>query len=264
MDYSKDSIHAPLWVVGFGGAAFVGGGFWLFIHGARGLRRIWNMEHGKQQLPTSPWLWDYPWQAWGTRDNYLESALTSLIAFIVLGVLLAPFNWIAFIRDDSSFFWQGVVGLLDLIIIVGVGSQFTTNLNRYLRFGNAKLCFNNFPFFLGKPMSLTLKYLPTDIPTTLQLDLRCIEEAYEVHGEGENKKSVVECYQIYKDSKVLEKKHIEPGADLHLSWVLPNDKSFSSTPSERPATFWELEVTAERPDINYRSRFILPIYTGNK
>ncbi len=259
MDYPKNSIHAPLWVIGIAGSTFVGGGLWLVIHGLRGRRRIWNMEHGKRQLPTKPWLWDYPWQAQGITDNKLQSVLNSLMALIVFGVFLAPFNWVAFIREDSSFFWQGIVGFLDMVIVVGIGSRFLSNLKQYLAFGNAQLLFNDFPFFLGNSMSLTLKHVPTDI-STLQLNLRCIEEAYKLHGTADNKKSVVVCYQIYKDTQLIERGNFRPGGDLHIAWRLPDDKSFSSTPSERPAKFWELEVTAERQDVNYQRRFLLPVY----
>ena len=262
MDYPKGSIHAPLWVVGFCGGIFVSGGLWLMVHGIQGLRRIWNMEQGKRQLSMNPWLWDYAWKAKGAMDNKLKSALGSLIVLIVFSVFLAPFNWIAFVWKDSSFFWQGIVGLLDLVIVVGVGSRFLNKLRQYLMFGNAYLAFNSFPFFLGKPMSLTLNHVPPDIPA-LRLDLRCLQEAYEIHGTGEDRKSVVVCYQIYKDSHIYKKENFQPGGNLHLSFNLPDNKAFSSTPSERPAKYWELEVTAKRPDVNYQSRFLLPIYAQN-
>ena len=83
IDYPKHSTHAPLWVIGFCGGLFIGGGLWLAIHGLRGLRRTWNREHGMRQLPASPWLWDYPWQAQGTTDNKLKSAIGSLLTLII-------------------------------------------------------------------------------------------------------------------------------------------------------------------------------------
>lgn len=54
MDYPQASIHAPLWVIGMCGGLFSACGAWLMIHGASGLRRIWNMSQGKQQLQDHP------------------------------------------------------------------------------------------------------------------------------------------------------------------------------------------------------------------
>jgi len=62
------------------------------LHGAKGLRRMWNMAHGKQQLPDRPWIWDYPWQAQGITDHKLKESLNSLIALAAFGAFLAPFN----------------------------------------------------------------------------------------------------------------------------------------------------------------------------
>ena len=73
-------------------------------------------------------------------------------------------------------------------------------------------------------MSVTLKRVPSNV-TSLQLDLRCIEEAYEIHGSGKNRKSVVVSYQIYKDSKMIGRENLQPNGDLHLSWNLPDDKA---------------------------------------
>ena len=259
ISYSEKAVHAPLWVIGICGGLFSGGGIWLMLHGAFGLRRIWNVNKGKRQLPNSPWLWDYDWRAQGASDHALKNVSRGLLGLAVFGIFLAPFNWLAFFSKYSSWIWQVFVGLFDVIIIVGVGGWFSEKLRQYMRFGNSHIGFNNFPFFLGDTMSLTLRKVPRKI-NSLQFVLRCIEEAYETQGTGEDRKSVVVCYQIYNDSKTIDVGGFQPGRDYHLSWNLPDNKALSSTPSERPATFWELEVTSNSPGIKYQSRFLLPVY----
>ncbi|WP_447968022.1 hypothetical protein [Nitrospira sp. M1] len=253
-------IYIPLWVLGVGGGTGVSGGIWLIVFGFEDLQRIRNRKHGQQQLPTTPWLWDYPWQAWGSTDNYLKSALRSLAALILFSLFLSPFHWIAFSWEERSFFWQGIVGLLDLVIILSVGDRFVAKLKQYLRFGNSQLAFNDFPFFLGNPMSLTLKNVPTNI-STFHLTLRCIEEVYLSDHARHDTRSVVVCYQLYQDIQILEPGNGHAEADLDMLWILPDDTTLSSTPSERPATYWELEVTAEQQGVHYQSRFLLPIYS---
>ena len=154
MAYPKSSIHAPPWVIDVFGGLFAACGVWLMFHGARGLHRIWNMTHGKRQLPDSPWLWDYPWQAQGGTDNKFKESIGSLVAFAVLGAFLAPFNWIAFVSNSGGPFWQLLTGLFDVIILLGVGSYLLKNVGHFLTFGNGKISFQEFPFFLGLKLAL--------------------------------------------------------------------------------------------------------------
>ncbi len=265
LDFPKSSIHAPMWIIGVCVGLFAACGVWLMTHGATGLRRQWNMTHGKQQLPGSPWLWDYPWQAQGITDNKLKESLTSLIAFAVFGVFLAPFNWIAFASDSGGMFWQVLTGLFDVIIVLGVGSYLLKNVRQFMTFGNGRISFSEFPFYLGQKIQLTIERLPIDI-TTVQLTLRCIEEAYEIRKRegGQKRESVVVCYQIYQDTQTIRGELINETGQLRCTWTLPDDKHLSSTPSERPATFWELDVQGERHSIDYHSRFFLPVYTREK
>ena len=258
----QSSIHAPLWVIGACGGLFVAVGAWLMLHGVKGLHRLWNMSHGKQQLPHSPWLWDYPWQAQGSTNNKFKESLGSISALIVFGVFLAPFNWIAFVSNSGGFFWQFITGFFDVIILLGVGGYLLKNVGQLWTFGNGMVSFQDFPFFLGQTMSLTIERLPIDI-STVQFNLRCIEEAYEIRKRGRKRESIVVCYQIYHDTQTIRGELINETGQLRCSWNLPDDKHLTSTPSERPATFWELEVRAERPGLDYHCLFLLPIYTKN-
>jgi hypothetical protein len=259
MNYPQSSIHAPLWVIGVCGGLFSACGAWLMLHGASGLRRIWDMSHGKQQLEDRPWLWDYPWQAHGSTDNKFQESLNSVAALAVFGLFLAPFNWIAFVSNYGGVFWQLLTGLFDVIILVGVGSYLFKNIGQYLTFGNGRVSFQDFPFFLGQGMAITVERLPVNI-IEVQLDLRCIAEAYEIRKRGTKRESIVVCYQIYHDTQTIRGELINESGQLKCAWNLPDDKHLTSTPSERPAKFWELEVTGARPGMDFHSRFLLPVY----
>ena len=261
LDYPMSAIHAPLWVISICGGCFAGCGAWLMIHGAKGLHRQWNQSHGKQKLPNKPWLWDYPWHASGITDNKLQESLGGVAALAVFGAFLAPFNWVAFVSNSGGLFWQSITIFFDVIILFGVGSYLLNNVRQYLTFGNGRVSFQDFPFFLGQTMSLTIERLPIDIPT-VQCHLRCIEEAYEIRERegGRKRESIVVCYQIYHETQTLRGELINESGQLRCSWDLPDDKHLTSTLSERPATFWELEVHGERSGINFHSRFLLPIF----
>ena len=145
---------------------------------------------------------------------------------------------------------------------LGVGVYLLKKVGQFLTFGNGQVSFQEFPFFLGQTMSLTIERLPIDI-STVQFHLRCIEEAYEIRKRGRKRESIVVCYQIYHDTQTIRGELINETGQLRCSWNLPDDKHLNSTPSERPAIFWEMEVRGERSGLDYHSVFLLPVYTNN-
>ncbi len=266
-DTPRSSIHAPLWVIGIIGGVFFAVGFWLALHGTRGLHRAWNRNNGQRHLPTKPWLWDYPWNAKGISDSTVQGMIRGIVAMIFMVIFLAPFNWIAFFSDKGDFFWKGIVGLFDIIVILGIGGFISSKFRQYVTYGTSFLTFHTFPFYLGHSLALTLQTLPHSAKK-LHLHIRCIEEAYEVRrrkgARGRTKsESVVKCYQLYKASKTFDRTQIPPTGGLQVSWTLPSDDRFTSTPSARPARYWELEVIAEEAAAPYQSFFLLPVYSNN-
>jgi len=95
---------------------------------------------------------------------------------------------------------------------------------------------------------------------TLDCTLRCVEEAYETRGEC----TQVVCYALYQDEQKLPEKTV--GREVALSFPLPptKDEAGDEIPptalSKRPATYWELEIHAETPGIDYKGLFLLPVY----
>ena len=68
------------------------------------------------------------------------------------------------------------------------------------------------------------------------------------------------CYQLYHESRTLKGAEAEPSGKLSLEWDLPDEQELTATLSQRPARFWELEVKADTPGVDYHSRFLLPVY----
>jgi hypothetical protein len=149
------------------------------------------------------------------------------------------------------------------MILLGVGSYLLKNVGQFLTLGNGRVKFSDFPFFLGQPMYLTIEDMPEDL-TNVQLNLRCIEEAYEIRERegGQKRESIVVCYQIYHEAQTIRGEQVNETGELRCAWNLPDDKYLTSTPSERPAKFWELEVQGTRSGMDYHSRFLLPVHAG--
>ncbi len=259
IEVDPGKVHAPMWIIALFGLLFVLAGLSFIWHGLGGVRRKAKIKIVKTTRVSSPWLWDYEWQALGISDNKLKKVMHGLIMLIVVGAFLAPFHWWAFVSDEGSFMVKAMVVFFDLVFGLGGGYYFLNNLALFLKYGNSRLRFSSFPFLLGDTLSVVLVGLPSEI-NLLQLDLRFIEEQYETRGSGRNKESRVVCYQLYHEERTLKGREVASSSKLSLEWDLPNEPEMTSTLSQRPARFWELEVKADTPGVDYHSRFLLPVY----
>jgi hypothetical protein len=259
VEVDPSKVHAPMWIISVFGLLFLLAGLSFIWHGLDGIRRKAKIKDVKITRAASPWLWDYEWQALGISDNKIKKVLRGLIMLIVVGTFLAPFHWWAFVSDEGSFMVKAMVVFFDMVFGLGGGYYFLNNLALYLKYGNSRLRFSNFPFYLGDTLSVILVGLPSEI-NQLQLDLRFIEEKYERRGSGQNKQSRVVCYQLYHQARTLQGREASPSGKLSLEWDLPNQADLTTALSERPARFWELEVKADTLGVDYHSRFLLPVY----
>ena len=257
----KKDIHAPLWVLSACGAMFGLPGAWLLVHGARGLSRKTRLNEGKKIRPEMPWLWDYDWEPLGISENKVKKVLGAFVAALFLLLFLSPFNWWAFFSGQGEFLLYLVVGLFDSIALVVLGNAFY-KLFQLLKYGDSRLRFGDFPFYLGQTAQMTLEGLPADM-NKLKLELRCVEEAYETRGSGKNRSQQVVCYRRYGEERNLDPSEFPQNGSLKMEWELPEDTELSSRLSERPALFWEIEIEAATPGIDYHSRFLLPVYAKN-
>jgi hypothetical protein len=255
-----EKIKGPTWMIGVFAGFFLMAGLSFWWHGLKGVRRKAAIASGKVRAPGSPWEWDYPWDRIGFRGNKLGQVIKTFWGFVVFAVFLSPFNWWAFVSDEGTTFVRVVVGIFDVITVAILG-QFVYQLIQFFKYGNSRLLYHAFPFYLGDKMSIGLEGLPTpDKIEELVLDLRFIEERYEMRGSGKNRSSQVICYELYRETRTLKGSELVFASALEMEWGLPTDDDLNSGLSERPAKFWELEVEAKTPGVDYHERFLLPVY----
>ncbi len=254
----KNDVHAPMWVLGAAGAMFGLPGAWMMIHGARGLSRKVRLEEGKKIRPDRPWLWDYDWEPLGISENKKKTVIKHFAIGLFLLVFLAPFNWWAFLSGEGQLMLFFVVGLFDLILLLVLGNAFY-KLFQFFKYGDSRLRFGDFPLFLGQQATLTLEGLPRQMDK-LEVNLRCVEEAYEIRGSGKNRSQQVVCYRRYGEERKLRPEEFPQNGVLKMEWDLPENPDLATRLSERPAYFWEIEIEAATPGIDYCSKFLLPVY----
>lgn len=249
-------MHAPAWVVGVCGALFALAGVFMISNGALGLRLRRRTARFRARFGAEPWAWDHPWTPSGARDSAARSIATGLLFALFWWGLLVPFNQLAFVQRVVPFPFTLVVGLFDTIGLAIVGHVIYLALRR-AKYGASELRFTRFPYHLGEPLEAALvrRGALATIPA-LDVTLRCVQERYEIRHSGRNKSHVVVCYELWSERLTIRE---VPGADFHLRFS-PPDTAPPTRLSERPARYWEIEVSAETPGIDYRARFLVPIY----
>lgn len=256
---SQEIIHGPQWILWIFAGFFLFSGLSFKWLGFRGAIRRKNIEFLRRRRPSSPWEWDFPWSPIGFWHPKWKKSAKTLTLFFIFLIFLAPFNWWAFVSGETSFVLYFVVGLFDLII-VGIFCQFVYHTLQFFKYGTSRLLFFTFPFHLGGELKLGLEGLPSSaLIKELELNLRFIEERYEIRGTGNDRCQDVVCHQKYLDQRRLAGREIPPGPVLEFEWSLPENAGFVNRLSERPARFWELEVLAKTSGVDYDEQSLLPV-----
>ena len=96
---------------------------------------------------------------------------------------------------------------------------------------------------------------------SISLTLRYIEEVTETTGSGKNRSSrqVLYCLHEVKQELSSSQFDINSQGEIPISMRLPQG-DFSNRLLDTPRRYWELEIKAETPGIDYDARFLLPVY----
>ena len=235
-------------ILGFGGA-FALAGLFVCSHGVLGLRRKYRRRRFAGQQRGQPWFADHPWDITGTTDHAGRRLLWPFGISGFLFVFLIPFNCFFFSGDSSRMPWfvKAFIGLFDGAFVFVLAYALYC-LGRYLKYGSSLLRFNGFPFFLGE--RLDVQFVPPDRLQdfrALDMTLRCVEERFETHGDD----NVIRCYEVYAETRRCD-------VDA-IAFDLPDDAP-STALAERPPVYWEIDIKADVPGIDYETSFLVPVY----
>jgi hypothetical protein len=83
-------------------------------------------------------------------------------------------------------------------------------------------------------------------------------------GTGENRRTQVVCYELYKDLATFKREQLAgaAGAYLPISFRLPENQP-STRLSYTPPTYWEIEVRGKARGADYEAYFLLPVYKSS-
>jgi hypothetical protein len=238
-------------------------GAFVFVKGFKGLFDAARLKRAREQHPNEPWLVEYAWDPEGISADSRASALSQVAILAFLLVFLAPFNYFVFFGPDSSeapLFARGLIALFDLIPVLMVWGIVTTLWHK-AKYGQSRLAFGSFPFYLGG--SLTARFSTRRAIgefKKMTFTLRCVEEHTEVYRTTRGSSAArTKCNQIWADEVVLDRPGALYDGELPISFKLP-DGDYGSRFVDAPARYWELEVKADTPGLDFGALFLLPVY----
>jgi len=254
-------FNVPRYMVAMFGGLFLMAGLFLIFHGLGSLKYKVN----KNPINTSEWGNDYNWNPEQISDTSRSNLIKFFFSTIFIILFLLPFHIFIFKYIGGgkvSYFPKILIAFFDLVVLIAIGTYFY-KFFRYLKYGGSSLRFHQFPYFLGNKLDATfLMDKPIRGAEEIKVTLQCIEENYEIRGSGDNRKSVVVSYHIYSESKQVTNYSSGNYGSLQIpiNFTLPEGEQYKTELSKRPPRYWELELKAETPGIDFMKTFLVPVY----
>jgi hypothetical protein len=251
---------APVWIMVAFGVVFGMAGLAVSWMGIAGMLRSRAARARKDEHPLEPWYWDYDWDSRWAESGGLGPVFQGFLVFLFLTAFLSMFNWWAFFSDEGPLPVKLVVGLFDLIdLFVLWGAIYS--LFQFFKYGKSRFHFARFPFRPGSSVEggLEAGRALAKAPS-MSLTLRYIEEVTETHRSGSKTSTTQVLYLLHEIKQELSAAQFaNSDAGIPISIRLPAGE-FSNRLIESPRRYWELEVKADTPGIDYAARFLLPVY----
>ena len=255
IELDKDNIHAPLWVISVVGFIFFVGGMMILCMAWR----TWRCQSRRSDAAGGIYareMSDYDWNPEATTDARWGEAGKTLLGAIFVGVFLSVFNWWAW--NDRSVFLIVFVGLFDLLLLFLCARTILLTL-RALKFGASRVSWERFPVAPNDRGELELFWhVPAGISEVGcgRFTLRCVEEKQERNGESNS----IRHDEVFHETIGFDDPcRCTAGDRVKLPFKLP-DEARSSSIHAVPSYFYELEVNLTLPGVDFRERYLVPVY----
>lgn len=261
LSLDPSSFLAPTWaattfggLLVFCGITLVGRAALEYLHKRR-CRKIarnsrWSSIHA-----------DHPWDPKGTIKSPWSKVAQSFFPILVFTVLLVPANIFIFRGGDFSIFFVVLLVAFDLVYLLGV-FELIRRFIAAIKFGKSAVEYGSFPFVTGKRIELRWRP-PKGLkkPDTLTFTLRCVEEWFEITGSSNRRSKDLVHEQLWASTKTVNHtttRHVD--SRVVLSFDVPETALGSYISAGEHIRFWELEVVADVPGLDFEERYLVPIY----
>jgi hypothetical protein len=257
---NPEDKNVPHWVPFSAGGIFVMAGMIVIGNSIRAMARRRQLREREAANPNEPWFWDYGWDQRRTSDDGGRRTRQAWFGAIILGIFLTPFNAV-FMIEKVPFFVRGIIGFFDLLLLLVLGLAIHQLLQR-MKYGSSYIRYDVFPIPLGRQATFFFSNARgIGSFDSFEATLRCIQERIIETGSGEERSRQTHYFELHAESiKIGASGHHRGGnRELELPFQLPEGDYSTHLRSPEPR-YWELELLAKTPGVDYCARFILPVY----
>ncbi|HUL72224.1 MAG TPA: hypothetical protein VLT86_03935 [Vicinamibacterales bacterium] len=259
IEVRASSIHAPLWVLIALGVTQASAGLLVWGMAWRQFAADRRRIAAASAHPEEPALADYPWDPSGFDVPRWHGVARFVGGAAFFTTFISVFNYWAF-ATESPVMVKLVTSLFDLVTLV-VWWQAAIHVGRALKFQGTRITYDRFPY--RRSMPVVIHWQPAAGIRGAHrgsFTLRCVEEAYEQSGSGNNRQRALVHDQLWAQVLGFDAAHeFDPGEDVALSYTLPADAQPTSFAGSTPR-FWELEVKLDRPGLDFVETYLVPVY----
>ena len=257
---SEDSnFHAPRWVVGVVGVLFATAGLMVMVAGMLGARRTRRLKARSLQHPNEPWMADHGWHPRYSRDEGNSRLVNTLMGSALLAMFAVPFVYVGFFEEKTWPF--ALAGSAIAVAAVGFFGYGIYLAMRRLKYGGGRIEYDGLPQRLGETLEVRwVGRRPIGRYNKITFTLRCVKEEIEEHGSGEDRSQRHVRYQIWADTYTVDGpgEHFA-GEPIALTFLPPAD----APPTElrrNPPRYWEIEIHADTPGVDFHQIYLVPVY----
>lgn len=282
---SDPDFGVPRWVVALIGGFFWIVGVWILSQSLQAI--LWQRRLRRLALRHTdlPWMRDYPWDTDGVADHLARSTLAALVGVFITTLFAAIFVTLALTLFEGilpTIFAFAMAAICLLLL-----KQYLTPLLVRRKYGLSRVRFERFPYRGDHDLSLRVHCnRPIHSSESINCTLRCIErelkmtdELHPGHSSGSTrrrKRVLINCHQLYAETRNVD--HFDAsrlGTDFTVQFQPPPPDlgtRLNAAPASHPNTdsaarltaaparYWELDVTASTPGLDYRALFLIPFY----
>ena len=79
-------------------------------------------------------------------------------------------------------------------------------------------------------------------------------------GSGKNRSTRVEHHALHEVRQEIDPRQLNPDSDLGIPIAIRLPEGMATRLHDKPRRYWELDVSADTPGIDYSARFLVPVY----
>lgn len=249
----------PPWITAVIPLYFAMGGLSTVPHAVAAIKFQRRVRWLRERHGSEPWVWDYPWDQTGSRDDSSGRIILAVWLSVFLALIAVPLNWVGFISPERRILFT-IAAVIMNCVVVGYWCWTAYLVRRRMRYGVPVLRFRRFPFRRGEDIELRLtRPRALEGIAAPEATLRCVRERHEVRGNGRNRHVEIISDEMWS---VAGKAELE--RDEYVWRFAVPVGVLGTALSHDPPRYWELALAIATPGVDYGATFLVPIYADKR